>query len=438
MSVETVNTFKDESMHVIDCLKDRGLIEDMTSPAEIMEHLSVPRRVYCGFDPTADSLHVGNLVPMIVLRWFQKCGHTPVVILGGATGRIGDPSGKSTERPLLDSATIAYNVARIRRNFEGVLDFFHTSARAIVLNNDEWFSKFSCIDFLRDIGKQFRLGAMLSKESVRSRLHSDEGMSFTEFTYQILQSYDFYHLYKDHKVTVQIGGSDQWGNITEGVDLVRKMASVQAFGVTMPLLTRSDGKKFGKSEQGAIWLSADKCSEYEFYQYFVRMPDADVIRMMRLLTFMDLKEIQEIEQQMTTSSYVPNTAQKRLAEEMTRLIHGEEGVAKAVQITETASPGADVVLNPEVLARLSQEIPSVVMSMEDIQGQKFVDVVVKAKFLPSKSEAVRLIHNGGAYLNNTRVSDEQLRLASSDLIGHEFLLIGSGKKKKMVIQVGKK
>lgn len=425
-------------MHVIDCLKDRGLIEDMTSPAELMEHLSVPRRVYCGFDPTADSLHVGNLVPMIVLRWFQKCGHIPVVILGGATGRIGDPSGKSTERPLLDSATIAYNVARIRRNFEGVLDFFHTSARAMILNNEDWFSKFSCIDFLRDIGKQFRLGNMLSKESVRSRLHSDEGMSFTEFTYQILQSYDFYHLYKEHKVTVQVGGSDQWGNITEGVDLVRKMASAQAFGVTMPLLTRSDGKKFGKSEQGAIWLCRDKCSEYDFYQYFVRMPDADVPKMMRLLTFMDLKEIEKIEAQMKMADYVPNTAQKRLAEEMTRLIHGEEGVVKALQITESASPGAEVELSPDVLRSLCQDIPSVALLAQDVEGQKFVDVVVKAKFLSSKSETVRLIQNGGAYLNNVRVTDEQLRLSSSDLIGEEFLLIGSGKKKKMVIQIVKK
>lgn len=416
---------------VIDCLKERGLIEAITNK-ELEQHLMQPRRLYCGFDPSADSLHVGNLIPIVILRWFQKFGHTPVVILGGATGRIGDPSGKSKERPLLEDSVIEYNVTRIRRHFETVLDFFHSKARPLVLNNNDWFSKFELIDFLRDIGKHFRLGIMLSKESVKSRLNSEEGISFTEFTYQILQAYDFYHLHKEHGVTLQIGGSDQWGNITEGVDLVRKLSSAQVFGLTMPLLTRSDGKKFGKSEQGAVWLSSDRCSVYDFYQYFIRIPDADVIKMLKMLTFVDLKEIRDIEETMHNT---PNLAQKRLAEEMTRLIHGEEGLQQAIQTTQNASPGAQTALTRENLETLSKELPSCTLPKQDVEGQKFVDVSVKASFLPSKSEAMRLIQNGGAYLNNERIEDPNFRITAAHLIGGEFLLLASGKKKKMVIRI---
>jgi tyrosyl-tRNA synthetase len=420
--------------NVIEILKARGLVDAITSE-ELSKHLETPTKVYCGFDPTADSLHVGNLVAIIVLRWFQKCGHTPVVILGGATGRIGDPSGKSSERPLLDNAAITYNLTRIKRNFEAVLDFFHPQCRAVMLNNDSWFSQFCLVDFLRDVGKHFRLGNMLSKESVRSRLNSEEGMSFTEFTYQILQAYDFYHLFKEHKVTLQIGGSDQWGNITEGTDLVRRLLGKQAFGLTTPLLTRSDGKKFGKSEQGAIWLSADRCSPYDFYQYFVRMPDADVIKMMRMLTFMDLAEVASYEELMSRKDSIPNTAQRRLAEEMTRLIHGEEGLRAALRVTESAAPGSDAALDVETLRALSQEMQGAELPLQEVVGQKFVDIAVSIGLLSSKSEAVRLIQNQGAYLNNEKVEDPGLRIVESALIGGEFLLFGSGKKKKMVLTV---
>ena len=422
--------------NVIECLKERGLLDAVTSE-ELIKKLESPIKLYCGFDPTADSLHIGNLVGIVILRWFQKFGHTPVVLLGGATGRIGDPSGKSTERPLLDSSTIAYNVMRIRRHFEVVLDFFHSKARPVVVNNDEWFSTYPLIDFLRDVGKQFRLGIMLSKESVKSRLNSEEGMSFTEFSYQLLQGYDFFHLYSHHGVALQIGGSDQWGNITEGIELIRKLTGQQAFGMTWPLLTRSDGKKFGKSESGAIWLAADKCSPYEFYQYFVRVPDADVIKLMRVLTFMDLEEIREYEGNMQMQNYVPNTAQKRLAEEMTRLIHGEEGLSKALKATEGAAPGSDAALDVESLRAIAKDMPSAELSLSDVLDQKFVDVAVKIGLLPSKSEAVRLIQNGGAYLNNQRIDDVQFRLSKQSLIGEEFLLFGSGKKKKLLVKVKK-
>jgi tyrosyl-tRNA synthetase len=421
------------SKNVIECLKERGLLDDMTSE-ELVQHLDAPIRLYCGFDPTADSLHIGNLVGIVVLRWFQKFGHTPVVILGGATGRIGDPSGKSIERPLLEPGAIAYNVTRIRRHFEAILDFFHPKARPLIFNNDEWFSAFPLIDFLRDVGKQFRLGVMLSKESVKSRLHSEEGMSFTEFSYQLLQSYDFFHLFSHHHVTLQIGGSDQWGNITEGIDLIRKLTGGGAFGLTFPLLTRSDGKKFGKTESGAIWLAADRCSPYEFYQYFVRVPDADVIKMMRMLTFMELDEIREYEASMAQT---PNVAQKRLAEEMTRLIHGEDGLAKAIRATEGAAPGTDAVLDAASFREIAKDMPSSEIPLSEIIGQKFVEVAVKVGLLSSKGEAVRLIQNGGAYLNNQRVDDPNFRFSPESLIGEEFLLLGSGKKKKILVKVKK-
>ena len=235
--------------NVIECLEKRGFIDALTSE-DLKQKVKSPLKVYVGFDPTADSLHLGNLLGIVALRWFQKFGHTPVVVLGGATGRIGDPSGKSKERPLLDDETIEYNISKIRKNFEKVLDFSCQNA-PVMLNNDQWYKSMNLIDFLRDVGKHFRMGVMLAKDSVKSRVQSEEGMSFTEFSYQTLQGYDFYHLFNSMNVCLQMGGSDQWGNITAGTDLIRKTLGASAFGLTFPLLTRSDGKKFGKSEEGA-------------------------------------------------------------------------------------------------------------------------------------------------------------------------------------------
>ncbi len=420
--------------NIIECLKERGLIEATTSD-ELLDRVSRPIKIYIGFDPSADSLHVGNLVGIVVLRWFQQFGHTPCVILGGATGRIGDPSGKSVERPLLDQETIQYNVGRIRQHFERILDFNHPTAKPLILNNDQWFSKFSLVDFLRDIGKHFRVSVMLAKESVKSRLQSEEGISFTEFTYQLLQAYDFYHLYTEHGVELEGGGSDQWGNITAGIELVRKMNKQQVYGLTFPLLTRSDGKKFGKTEDGAVWLAADRCSPYQFYQYFIRVADADVIKLMRMLTFMPMDEIKEYEKKMSDPQYVANTAQKRLAEELTRLIHGEDGLATALKVTDSAAPGSDSILHPDMLREIAKDMPSFSLTRPEVIGQKYIDVMVKMGLIASKGEAVRLISNGGAYLNNQRVDDPQLRLVESDLIGEEFILFGAGKKKKMLLSI---
>jgi len=422
--------------NVIDCLKERGLIDAVTSE-ELRSRVQQPIKVYVGFDPTADSLHLGNLVGIMMLGWFQKFGHTPFVILGGATGRIGDPSGKSTERPLLDIQTIVMNVRRIRSHFEQVLDFFHPTARPVVLNNDDWFAKISFIDFLRDVGKHFRVNVMLTKESVKARLESEEGISFTEFCYMLMQAYDFYHLNETHGVTLQMGGSDQWGNITAGIELIRKLSGKPAYGLTFPLLTRSDGKKFGKTESGAVWLAGDRFSPYDFYQYLYRVPDADVIKLMRMLTFMDLEEIRAIENDMKQPSYEPNTAQKRLAEELTQMIHGEEGLKIALRVTQAASPGQKGALDAAAFQQIIQDMPHVALASSEVIGERFVDVAAKIGLFPSKSEATRLSSQGGAYLNNEKVEDPQFRFAQEHLVGGKFLLLAAGKKKKMLIKVSK-
>ncbi len=420
--------------NVIDTLKSSGLIEAVTSE-ELKKKVEKPIKVYIGFDPTADSLHLGNFVGIMMLAHFQRFGHTPVIILGGATGRIGDPSGKSKERPFLDDAAIRSNIASIRKNFETVLDFNHPTAKPLMLNNDEWLAPFHFIDFLRDIGKHFRINQMLAKEMVRSRLESEEGMSYTEFSYQILQAYDFYHLFTKKDLILEMGGSDQWGNITAGIELIRKLTGQTAYGLTFPLLTRSDGKKFGKTEEGAIWLSPEKLSPYEFYQYLFRMPDADVLRLMRMITFMDLEEIKEYEREMKSSRYVPNTAQKKLSEEVTRIVHGEKGLALAQRVTEAAAPGAKAQLDAETLQAVLKEMPHVLLSKNEVVGQKFVDIAVKTNILPSKGEVNRLIQNGGAYLNDEKVEDTGLRIEEGDLVGGQYLLIGVGKKKKILVKV---
>lgn len=409
---------------LISLLQARGFIDAITHE-EIRDHLKEPRRVYCGFDPTSDSLHLGNLVAMMGLAWFQRFGHTPVAIIGGATGRIGDPSGKQHERPLLSSE-------QIERNLVGITKDLHTILKPLVLNNYDWFNDFSVLDFLRDVGKQFRMGPMLAKESVKLRLASEEGMSFTEFSYQMLQAYDFAYLYKNHGVTLQLGGSDQWGNITAGIDLTRKEASVAVYGVTFPLLTRSDGKKFGKSEGGAIWLSKEKLSVYDFYQYLFRTPDADVVKMLKMLTFLDLEEIANIEKEMHSADYVPNSAQKRLAAEVTRMIHGEEGLAEALALTEKARPGAETELS---IANLSA-LPSVQAS-EEIIGTRLVDALVNLGVQKSKGDVRRLIQNGGLYLNNAKVTDEQRTLALEDFVEGKLALLALGKKNKMCISISK-
>jgi tyrosyl-tRNA synthetase len=420
--------------NVIDLLQERGFIEAMTSE-ELRQAAEKPMKVYCGFDPTADSLHLGHLVPMIGLAWFQRCGHTPVAIVGGATGMIGDPSGKATERQLLDEAAIENNLKGIRKNLETLLHSGNPTTEPIILNNYDWFKKFSFISFLRDVGKFFRLGPMLAKDSVKGRMNSEEGMSFTEFSYQLLQGYDFLYLYENYEVTVQLGGSDQWGNLTAGTDLIRKVNGASVFGITFPLLKRSDGQKFGKSEKGAIWLSPERLSPYEFYQYLYRIADADVIMMMRMLTFMEMSEIRHYEQMMLQPGYLPNTAQKRLAEEVTRLIHGEEGLQKALKVTESAAPGANTVLDAETLESISADMPSHTLSLADLDQVKLVDLITKLGLQSSKGEARRLIGNGGVYINNEKIDNENYIVTPGNLIDGRLLLLAVGKKNKVLLRV---
>ncbi|MCI5052163.1 MAG: tyrosine--tRNA ligase [Simkaniaceae bacterium] len=421
------------SNNVVDFLRRRKCLEAIAGE-DLEEILQKPRAFYIGYDPTADSLHLGSFVGLVMARWMQKFGHTPVLLLGGATGRIGDPSGKDKERPLLSEAQIDANVEGIRKIFHRFFDTEGENA-PIIINNLDWLGKFSLIDFLRDVGKQFRMGPMLSKESVKRRLESDEGMSFTEFTYQMMQGYDFYHLNKERNVVLQLGGSDQWGNITAGVEFTRRLTGKSVYGLTFPLIVRSDGKKFGKSEDGAIWLTEDRTSSYDLYQYLYRVPDADVITMMRLLTMMENEEIEEIEAALSSS--VPNAAQKRLAEEVCRFVHGDEGLARAEKLTAAARPGAQTELNPETLAAISKEFPTAYLSIEEVVGVKYTDLCVKIGILSSKGEANRLVKNQGAYLNNDKVTDTARLIDASDLVGEQYLVFGAGKKKKMLLEVKK-
>lgn len=419
--------------NVIDVLQERGLTDALAGDG-IREIVQNPTRVYCGFDPTADSLHVGNLVGIVMLGWFQRCGHTPVAIVGGATGMIGDPSGRSAERQFLSEEVLGNNLKGIRRNLETILKPIEGAPAVVLLNNFDWYKDMGCLQFLRDVGVLFRVGPMLAKESVRLRMQSEEGMSFTEFSYQILQGYDFLHLYREHGVRVQIGGSDQWGNITAGTDLIRKVLGQHAYGLTFPLLTRSDGQKFGKSEKGAIWLSPERLSPYEFYQYLVRTDDADVIKLMKMITFMEIEEILHYEKRIGKSDD-PREAQKKLAAEVTQLVHGTEGLNRARLATEGLSPGTDTALDAKRLQDLLVDLPNCERLKHQVCGQKVVDLLVNIGIQPSKGEARRLLRNGGVYLNNQKIENEHHVVTEEMLLGGKLLLIAAGKKHKMVVQL---
>ncbi len=418
--------------NVIEVLQKRNFI-DQLSDKQLKEIVNKPISCYVGFDPTADSLHIGHLVGVMALSWLKKYGHKPYALIGGATGRIGDPSGKSLERPFLDDKIILKNISSIRTFLENVL-----GKDIQVVNNNDWFEKIKFTDFLRDIGKYFRIGPMLAKESVKLRMDSQEGMSFTEFSYQILQSYDFYHLYKHSNITLQIGGSDQWGNITAGIELIRKLTHKTVYGMTFPLLTRADGKKFGKTESGAVWLDEKNLSYFDFYQYLIRIPDRDVIKLLKMLTFLPLEDITDIENQMSASSYKPNTAQKILAKEVTEFIHGKEGLTIAQNVTNAAKPGSDASLDYDTLKEISKDMPNINVTFSDIIGKKYTEIACQIGLTSSKSEALRLVKNSGAYLNNKKVIDPSIIISEKDLINGTFLLFGAGKKKRILVTIEKK
>jgi tyrosyl-tRNA synthetase len=420
-------------MNVIDFLEERGIVEDTTSD-DLKKFLQKPRKIYLGIDPTADSLHLGHLAGVMMLAFFQNFGHTPVCVVGGATAMIGDPSGKDKERPLLDLETLNKNQIGITNTLKQLLDFEHPQATPLIVNNYDWFKDFRFIDFLREVGKNFRVSTMLAKESVKNRLKSEEGMSFTELTYQILQGYDFYHLYKNNEVSVQAGGSDQWGNITAGTELVRKLTGKSVFGITFPLLTRSDGKKFGKSESGAVWLSEERLSSYDLYQYLYGIPDDNVINLLKMLTFVPTKDILDLEEEMKQEGYEPNKAQRLLAESITAYVHGKEGLEKAKKVTESLRPGKGE-LNLEGLKQMSADIPNMEVKKESIVGALLLDVLKDSNMVSSKGEARRMITNGGVYINNSRVENVDYLLSDQHLLEGNLVLIGVGKKKKILLKV---
>ncbi len=408
---------------------------DSISSEEMLKGSKDPLKVYVGFDPTSDSLHLGNLVGIIALRWLQKKGHKPYVLLGGATGRIGDPSGKSKERPLMEGKALEKNLASIKKSFRRWLDFSREETAPVLVNNEEWFSTFSYLGFLREVGKNFRIGSMMAKESVKQRMQSEEGISYTEFSYQVLQAYDFYHLYKEHGVCMQFGGSDQWGNITAGIELVRKLTGKTVYGATFPLLVRSDGKKFGKSEEGALWLCSEKLAPFDFYQHLLRVKDEEVVFLLRMLTFLEEKELSFYEKAMKSPSYEPNLAQKKLAEELTRFVHGEEGLKSALETTENIRPGKETVLDKQTLLSLSQTAPIQNLKREQVLGRKYTEVLHEIGLASSRSEAVKLVKNQGAYLNNQKVLDIAFCLSEKDLLEKKYLLFASGKKRKLLVEV---
>ena len=422
---------------VVETLRDRGLIEAETSDeiSSIVEKIK-PAKLYCGFDPTADSLHLGHMVAIMGLSWFRRFGHSPYVLVGGATGLIGDPSGKSVERVLLSDDDLNANVKGITNTLQTILGRVGGPKEVTMVNNRDWFEPMGCIEFLRDVGRHFRVGTMIASESVRARLSSEEGLSYTEFSYQLLQSYDFYHLFEKYGVSLQLGGSDQWGNITAGIDLVRRLTGKEVFGMTFPLLVKSDGKKFGKSEAGAVWLSESRLSVYDFYQYLYRISDDDVIRLLKALTFLDLTEITDLEQSMKGASYIQNTAQKRLADEVTRLVHGEEGLARALRITEHALPGQETgALTVDAIREMRGHVPTSKLGREETVNLRICDVLALCGFSPSRAEARRLIKNGGVRVGERKIIDELDTIREQDVVEGQFVLFSLGKKNRAILEI---
>lgn len=387
---------------------------------------------------------MGNLLGLIVLSWFQRCGHKAVALIGGATARIGDPSGKSLERPELDVETLEKNTVGVVSNVNTILSRceenpsmnISSGESFVVLNNFDWWKEVRLLEFLRKVGRFARVGTMMAKESVKKRLESEQGMSYTEFTYQLLQGYDFLHLFENEGVNVQIGGSDQWGNITAGTELIRKILQVEgAYGLTFPLLLKSDGTKFGKSEDGAIWLSPLMLSPYKFYQYFFNVPDVDVVRFLKILTFLSMEEIRELEEGMRRPGYVPNSVQRRLAEEVTRFVHGEDGLSEALRATEALRPGAETSLDWKTIEGIAEDVPSCSLAYDQVLDASVIDLSVSTGLLESKSAARRMVKQGGLYLNNNRVDSEGKKIQEGDIVDGKVLLLSAGKRNKMVVRI---
>ena len=430
------------SENIIRELQWRGLVQDIM-PGTEEQLLKEMTSTYIGFDPTADSLHIGSLVPIILLVHLEKFGHKPVALVGGATGMIGDPSGKSDERNLLDEETLAKNVAGIKAVLSRFLDFNSTAVNApILVNNYDWMKDFSFIDFAREVGKRITVNYMMAKDSVKKRLSGEgEGMSFTEFTYQLIQGYDFVHLYNTHNCKLQMGGSDQWGNITTGTELIRRMNGdgAKAFAMTCPLITKADGSKFGKSEGGNIWLTADKTSVYKFYQFWLNTADADAIKYIKIFTFLNQETVNQLIEEHEAEPHL-RSLQKRLAEEITIFVHSKDELEKAIQASNILfgkSTSDDLKkLSNEQFLEIFDGVPQATVSQEDIaNGLSIVDALAgKTNFLASNGEAKRELKANAVSVNKEKVS-EDFKIAQQDLINGKFVLIGKGKKNNYILVI---
>ncbi|CAM2094284.1 tyrosine--tRNA ligase [Staphylococcus aureus] len=413
---------------LIEDLKWRGLIYQQTDEQGIEDLLNKEQvTLYCGADPTADSLHIGHLLPFLTLRRFQEHGHRPIVLIGGGTGMIGDPSGKSEERVLQTEEQVDKNIEGISKQMHNIFEF-GTDHGAVLVNNRDWLGQISLISFLRDYGKHVGVNYMLGKDSIQSRL--EHGISYTEFTYTILQAIDFGHLNRELNCKIQVGGSDQWGNITSGIELMRRMyGQTDAYGLTIPLVTKSDGKKFGKSESGAVWLDAEKTSPYEFYQFWINQSDEDVIKFLKYFTFLGKEEIDRLEQSKNEAPHL-REAQQTLAEEVTKFIHGEDALNDAIRISQALFSGDLKSLSAKELKDGFKDVPQVTLSNDTTN---IVEVLIETGISPSKRQAREDVNNGAIYINGERQQDVNYALAPEDKIDGEFTIIRRGKKKYFMV-----
>ncbi|MDW3868798.1 tyrosine--tRNA ligase [Staphylococcus saprophyticus] len=413
---------------LLEDLKWRGLIYQQTDESGIENILNKEQvTLYCGADPTADSLHIGHLLPFLTLRRFQEHGHRPLVLIGGGTGMIGDPSGKSEERTLQTEAQVETNVQGINKQMHKIFEF-DTEKGAKLVNNKDWLRQISLIDFLRDYGKHVGVNYMLGKDSIQTRL--EHGISYTEFTYTILQAIDFGHLNRTYNCKVQVGGSDQWGNITSGIELMRRMyGQTEAYGLTIPLVVKSDGKKFGKTEGGAVWLDAAKTSPYEFYQFWINTTDDDVIKFLKYFTFLEQEEIEALEKSLNEAPHL-REAQKALAENVTRFIHGQDALDDAIRISQALFAGDLQSLSASELKEGFKDVPQVELSSET---RNIVEVIVETGISSSKRQAREDVNNGAIYINGIRQQDVNYELTSEDKIENEFTIIRRGKKKYFMV-----
>ena len=417
-------------------LKWRGAFAQSTDEVELAKHLdSGSRTLYIGFDPTAPSLHLGNLVQMTMLRRFQLAGHRPIALVGGATGLVGDPSGRSAERTLNDEEIVAQWLERIRKQLEGFLDFNSSKNGASMANNLDWTAPVSALNFLRDIGKHFSVNQMLAKDSVSARLESG-GISYTEFSYQVLQAYDFLELFRRSNCTLQLGGSDQWGNITAGLDLIRKVTGESAYALSVPLLTKSDGEKFGKTASGSIWLDPTMTSPYAFYQFFINSDDRDVEKLLKIFSFKSHLEIEELLESLATNPGA-REAHRALAREVTTSIHGADACAKVEVATRALfGQGEFTELDSATLAGALVELPRTTINSSS-EIPTWVDLIVATGVCESKSAARRIIKEGGAYLNNKKITAEDFAPTATDLIAGKFLVLRKGKRDLAAVELVK-